>query len=406
MLFGGTSTLDTKQILQTALADTEVQATLLIVDSPGGMVSGTGDLAEVISSSDKPVWVFISDQCASAAYWIASQADQVFCNATGSVGSIGVYCVLEDTSQLYQNAGVKVHLIKAGEFKGTGVDGVPISDSAIAQEQAEVDGIYDMFVNAVANGRGLTTSKATELATGQMWLAKDARANGLIDGIASLEDTFNLLSSEINMNQIKAFSIKSKNAKADKSKAKAEDVKVETEVTAPIEKVEEVKEAKAETPAPEAKVEVKEAKVETPAPEAKVEPTDTVTIAKIDLEGLQAAAKGIAEQIQTSEADGFLAGVESERERMKALQEIAPEHTAFVIEQFIAGTDASKVAIAYAKLVTAENKELRKGSASTGASALKLGSLDNRESKQSKDGSKGFVKIKTNNAVFTSFRKE
>jgi signal peptide peptidase SppA len=192
-IFGGTSTKDTLGIFQDALKDSRVSAVLYYVDSPGGEVDGTSDLAEAIAASDKPVFAYISDCGASGAYWIASQCDKIYANTTASIGCIGVYRVLADTSKLYEQAGVSIKLVKAGAFKGVGEDGIAITDPQLADQQREVDEVYDVFVQAIADGRDMSLKDATAIATGQTWIASKAEELGLIDGIATFDDVLSKL---------------------------------------------------------------------------------------------------------------------------------------------------------------------------------------------------------------------
>jgi signal peptide peptidase SppA len=383
-MFGGSSTLSAQQNIQAALLDSKVTATLLIIDSPGGEVSGTGDLAETIANSTKPVIAYISDKCASGAYWAASQADYVFCNSTASVGSIGVYCVWEDTSQAYADAGVKVTLIKAGDFKGTGADGVPISDDQIAEEQREVNEIYEMFVDAVANGRSMTNSQAKQLATGQSWIASKAKDLGLVDGIASLDDVFGMLSGgQMAQKKMMDFAV---------SKASKANAKVAEEVTEKVETVETpvIEDKKVEAPA----IAVEPAKEEI-APVVAVEP-EMVQVAKDKFEALVADSLAIAEKIKEARAIGFEEGQKDEKARLASLKEIAPEDHEFVLEQFAAGIERGKFAVAFATRQTAKLKEALAANANAvtgGAKAVAIGSLEGRAATKDKQPM-SFINIK------------
>ena len=106
-----------RSLLRNATEDERVVGILLVIDSPGGTVAGTADLAASIRSAAKvkPVHAFVEDLAASAAYWAASQAGKVFANTnTAMVGSIGTYAVLIDSSEMANKAGIKVHVIRAG----------------------------------------------------------------------------------------------------------------------------------------------------------------------------------------------------------------------------------------------------------------------------------------------------
>lgn len=181
------STFALKQQIQKAENDAAVKQIVVYLDSPGGMVSGTFDAAEALANCKKPTTAYISDCGASGAYLIASAAGKVYANASASVGSIGVMCVLWDYSQFLTAAGIKPILVSTAELKGAGMPGLPVSDRVKAEFQRLVDGTNTLFIDAVAAGRGKTPEEVKAWATGQVWLASDAMHMGLIDGVTSFE---------------------------------------------------------------------------------------------------------------------------------------------------------------------------------------------------------------------------
>jgi signal peptide peptidase SppA len=192
------STIAVRRAVRQAAADDECSAILLRIDSPGGTVSGTGDLADDVAaaSNKKPVYAYCEDLCCSAAYWVASQCDKVFANATALVGSIGTYGVIEDSSGAAEQQGIKVHVVKAGAFKGAGVEGTAVTDDQLAMIQERIDKTNEHFVRGVAKGRKLSLATTRELADGRAHIAADAVKNGLIDGVQSFDDTLAQLSSK------------------------------------------------------------------------------------------------------------------------------------------------------------------------------------------------------------------
>ncbi len=185
--FGMTSSLRTRALIGYATRDEDVKSILLVIDTPGGEVDGTADLAEVVAACPKPVTAYLEDQCCSAGYWIASQADEVVCNSTAAVGCIGTYMVVQDLSVRSAQNGVKTHVISSGGVKGGGVPGSEIRAEHLAAWQAEVDDLTEMFTLAVARGRGMTPEAAAALATGHVWIGQKAVDAGLVDRISSLD---------------------------------------------------------------------------------------------------------------------------------------------------------------------------------------------------------------------------
>lgn len=190
--FGGDAvTSDLVDTLNAIREDESVREAVTRFDTPGGSVDGTAEAAEAmwLLRQKKPVTAYVDGMAASAGYWIASQATRVVANnATARVGSIGVYAVIPDTSRAYENRGVRVHVVKAGETKGGGVSGAPVTPDVLAEVQREVSALYDEFVAAVARGRGISIEKARALADGRVHIGRAAMDLGLVDGIASLEE--------------------------------------------------------------------------------------------------------------------------------------------------------------------------------------------------------------------------
>lgn len=189
--YGGTSSVRTRQAIRKAASDDDVRAILLRVDSPGGTVAGTAELAADVRDAGrfKPVYAAIDDLGASAAYWVASQAQRVSANATAEVGSIGTVAIVDDTSGLYEAAGVKVHVISTGPYKGAFADGTEVTDEHLAYLRERVESLNAFFQSDVKAGRGFDAKGLAAVSDGRVWGAKEAKALGLIDAVEPLETT-------------------------------------------------------------------------------------------------------------------------------------------------------------------------------------------------------------------------
>ena len=199
-LSAGGSMIRLRQAVRRAAQDSDVDAIVLRIDSPGGTVSGTADLAKEVAraSQQKPVVAYVEDLTASAAYWIASQAGKVFANdRTAWIGSIGTYMGLYDYSGMAGQEGVKAVVIRSGEFKGAGFPGTEITAEQQDYWQTLVDKTQVEFSAAVAAGRKLSAAKVAQLADGRVHMAEDARALGLIDGIQTFEETLTQLQAQL-----------------------------------------------------------------------------------------------------------------------------------------------------------------------------------------------------------------
>jgi signal peptide peptidase SppA len=190
---GGVSTERLSGMLAAYMADETVGSILLDIDSPGGTVTGVSELAAQLFAArgqGKPIVALVNGMAASAAYWLASQADEIVSIPSGLTGSIGVYTAHQDMSAALDKEGVKVTLISAGTHKLEGNPFEPLSDEARAVVQARVDDAYAVFVKDVARGRGVTPGDVRKgYGEGRVLGAKDAKAAGLIDRIGTVEET-------------------------------------------------------------------------------------------------------------------------------------------------------------------------------------------------------------------------
>ncbi len=189
---GGASTQLIEQDIREAAASKEISAIVLSVDSPGGTVDGTQELANVIANVNqiKPVVAFGSGVVGSAAYWLASAAGRVFISGdTTAVGSIGVVATHIDHSKQDHDAGLVVTEITAGKFKRIASSNKPLTEEGRATIQAQVDHLYSVFVRHVANNRGVTVDEAlSRMADGRLFLGQAAIDVGLVDGVSTLDD--------------------------------------------------------------------------------------------------------------------------------------------------------------------------------------------------------------------------
>lgn len=189
---GGMSSESFGRSFQAALRDEGIKAIVMDVDSPGGMLSGTDELSSMIHAArgTKPIVAHVNATAASAAYWIASAADEMVVTPTGSVGSIGVLGVHNDLSGALEQAGIKKTIISAGKFKTDMSPYKPLDDEAMARAQASVDAGYGMFVRAVARNRNVSLATVRDgFGQGGMVDASQAVADGMADKIGTLEET-------------------------------------------------------------------------------------------------------------------------------------------------------------------------------------------------------------------------
>ena len=170
---------ETAAALQQAAADPAVHTILLDIDSPGGTVNGTPELAQVVRTvaKEKHVYAFTAGQCCSAAYWVASQADVIYAAPSATVGSIGVILPVVDSSALYDRCGLKMEVFSAGKYKSTGMEGTSLTEEQRDRLTQQVNDTWARFKQAVTRRRSISETDME----GQSFYGTDALDKKLID---------------------------------------------------------------------------------------------------------------------------------------------------------------------------------------------------------------------------------
>lgn len=185
---GATSTQVLASDIQAALDNPYVKAIVLEFDTPGGVATGIGELADLIAAgrARKPIKAYVDGMAASAGYWLASACTEIVTSETGIVGSIGVVMSYMDTRERDAKAGVKAVEIVSSQSPDKRID--PASDEGRAKVQAMVDALADVFVSAVAKNRGVKPATVlSDFGQGGVLVGKDAVKAGMADRIGSLE---------------------------------------------------------------------------------------------------------------------------------------------------------------------------------------------------------------------------
>jgi protease-4 len=187
-----------KQI-KAAAKDDQVKGVLLRVDSPGGFVADSHQLYHELKklSDVKPVYVQMQRMAASGGYYVAMGAGpkaKIYAEPTTWTGSIGVIIPRYDVSELSKKFGIGSDPLKTGEFKDALSPFRPLSDGEKAVWTNIMNQSFEQFIEVIASNRpNLDTEQVKALATGQIYTAKDAKANGLVDEIGYEEDALQAL---------------------------------------------------------------------------------------------------------------------------------------------------------------------------------------------------------------------
>lgn len=171
--------------IETAQKDTKIKGVLLNINSPGGSVPPSIEIAYAIKAlkEHKPVVVYASGIMASGSYYSAIYADKIIANPGSIVGSIGVIMESANIEELMETIGVQTQIVKQGKYKEAGTP----TRKWTAEERAELETLtkdtYDLFVQDVAEARGLKVKDADKYADAHIFSAKRAKDAGLIDEV-------------------------------------------------------------------------------------------------------------------------------------------------------------------------------------------------------------------------------
>ena len=188
-IMGAGRTVEWIELLKHLRESKRVPAVVLDIDSPGGSATASDDLFLAIErlAAVKPVVAAIRGTGASGAYLAAMAGRRIVANPTAIVGSIGVLSVGPHLPRLLDRVGVDVAETRAGRLKGMGAPWRIPNDEERAKEQALIDAFYEAFLERVAGGRAIPKERVRELATGEVWLGREALALGLVDEIGDIE---------------------------------------------------------------------------------------------------------------------------------------------------------------------------------------------------------------------------
>jgi len=176
--------------LERAAKDNSIKAVVLRINSPGGAVAASQQIAALVREFEKPVVVSMGDMAASGGYYISAPADGIVAHPGTMTGSIGVIFTVVNMDGLYEKLGVEIETIKSGRHKDMFARKLTDEERRLLQEIS--DGAYDQFITEVAEGRNLEKDYVRKLATGQLYLGTQALELGLVDRLGGIEEAIDL----------------------------------------------------------------------------------------------------------------------------------------------------------------------------------------------------------------------
>lgn len=187
----GTSSSDILDKIENAEEDFSVKGIILEINSPGGTVVASKEIADKIKEIEKPVVALIRGSGASGAYWIASASDYIVADELSVIGSIGVTSSYLEFSGLLEEYKVSYQRLVTGEFKDVGSPFKDLTERERGLLMRKLDQIHNFFVKEVAGNRNLSVASVGKLATGEFFLGQEAIKVGLVDELGGREEAVN-----------------------------------------------------------------------------------------------------------------------------------------------------------------------------------------------------------------------
>ena len=177
--------------LREAAEDDDVKAVVLRMNSPGGDAFLSEQLWHAVKQlrSKKPVVVSMGDYAASGGYYISSAANRIVAQPNTLTGSIGIFGLFPNFSELVQKVGVNIEVVKTNDFADLTISMPykPLTNEQRALIQRHVERGYDIFLSRVAEGRHMTKAQVDSVGQGRVWLGRKAQTLGLVDKLGGLD---------------------------------------------------------------------------------------------------------------------------------------------------------------------------------------------------------------------------
>ncbi len=188
--------------LREARLEESVGAVVLRVNSPGGSATASELVlreVQLLREAGKPVVASMGNVAASGGYYVSCAANEILAHPNTITGSIGVTGMIPDVSGLTDKLGIRSETVNTAPSADIGSPFRSPTDTELATIQSMVDRVYEVFLDRVAEGRGMTRDEVHEIAQGRVWSGRDAKENGLVDGFGNFEDALDRAASLANL---------------------------------------------------------------------------------------------------------------------------------------------------------------------------------------------------------------
>lgn len=174
-----------REMLGKAERDESVKAVVIDINTPGGSVVGSEEIAEAIKNAKKPTVAWLNELATSGGYYAASAADFIVADKASMTGSIGVISISPEFSRLMEKLGVNVTIVKGGKYKDFSSGFRPMSEEELRMVEEVVQEVYEQFVSDIAENRGLKKEYVKSVAEGKIYSGSKAVELKLADAVGN-----------------------------------------------------------------------------------------------------------------------------------------------------------------------------------------------------------------------------
>ena len=195
------------KLFQDVRKNKSIKTVVFRINSPGGSALASEEIWREVSLTNKKMKVIVSmgDVAASGGYYIASPASTIFAEPTTITGSIGVFGMIPYTGKMFENKlGISFDRVSTNKHAIMSTN-KKLTPEELALIQSEVDDIYDLFLERVAEGRKLTKDQVNAIARGRVWTGRDAMSKGLVDKLGGIQDAIDHAAKEAKITKKKVL---------------------------------------------------------------------------------------------------------------------------------------------------------------------------------------------------------
>ena len=184
-----------------------LKGVVLRVNSPGGSALGAEMIYKELSDIQVPIYVSMGSTAASGGYYISMAGDKIFANKSTLTGSIGVVSILPKLNKAAEKYGINSSAIEKGKYSNIYDPFSELDNDSRNKIVSSMTETYKEVKPRVITNRKMTDEKLETLAQGRIWLGEEAKVNGLVDEIGSLDDTINALAKDLKLQSFEVVNI-------------------------------------------------------------------------------------------------------------------------------------------------------------------------------------------------------